>query len=90
MQAVQVRMARAALKLSPEELAKEAHVSAAGVQALEDGGEAEGEIAQSLNLFFATHGIELIDGDGVRARRANTAAAVTVDQLTTGNDGGQG
>lgn len=90
MQPVQVKMARAALGLSASDLAKQAGISADAVERLEGGGAAEPEAAQGLSLFFASKGVELIDNDGVRAKAPETRAAVTVEDLTTGNDGGQG
>ena len=90
MQAIQVKMARAALGLSNEELAKRAGVSAEHLSGLEAGHAADPAVTQGLGLFFAANGIELIDSDGVRAKPRETADYVTVDNLTTGNDGGQG
>ncbi len=90
MQPVQVKMARAALGLSLEELAKHAGVSTPALAALEQGGGAEPETTQGLSLFFAANGIELIDSDGVRAQPREAAQFVTVDDLTTANDGGEG
>jgi transcriptional regulator with XRE-family HTH domain len=83
-------MARAALELSRDELAKHAGISAAALAALEGGGGAEPETTQGLSLFFAANGIELIDSDAVRAQPPEAAQFVTVDQLTTDNDGGEG
>lgn len=90
MQAVQVKMARAALDLSVEDLARYAGVAPSRLTEFEAGRSAEPSVTQGLGLFFAAHGIELIDSDGVRAKQRETADFVTVDQLTTGNDGGQG
>ena len=90
MQPVQVKMARAALGLSVEDLAKRAGIPAREVTALEDGGALAPEATQGLSLFFAASGIELIDGDGVRAKPRETAESVPVEELTTGNDGGEG
>ena len=90
MQAVQVKMARAALGLSVDDLAGRTAVSARDVQSLEDGTSVDPAVTQALGLFFASSGIELIDGDGVRATSPESARSVTVEDLTTGNDGGQG
>ena len=90
MQAVQVKMARAALGLSRDELATHAGVPTAALEALEDGGGGEAETMQGLSLFFAANGIELIDSDAVRAQPRGAARSVTVDRLTTDNDGGEG
>lgn len=90
MQSVQVKMARAALGLSVDDLAQRAGISADAVGRLEGGDAAEPEASQGLSLFFASHGIELIDSDGVRAKQPETRDAVAVEDLTTGNDGGQG
>jgi DNA-binding XRE family transcriptional regulator len=88
MQPVQVKMARAALGLSPEDLAKQAGVDGAAVSALENGQEVEGDVVSALNLFLSTHGIELIEGDGVRARASSVNDYVPIDAVTTDNDGG--
>ena len=90
MQAVQVKMARAALGLSVEDLARLAGVSAPALASLESGGAAEPVVTQGLGLFFASNGIELIDSDGVRAKASQASDFVTVDKLTTENDGGEG
>ena len=90
MQPVQVKMARAALGLSVDDLARQAGVSSQALGVLERGGAADPEATQGLGLFFAANGIELIDADGVRAKSRETSDAVTVDKLTTDNDGGEG
>ena len=88
MQPIQIKMARAALGLSPDDLAAQAGVEAADITALESGREVKGDVVSALNLFLATHGIELIDGDGVRARSSGAADFVPIDSVTTDNDGG--
>ena len=90
MQPVQIKMARAALGLGAEDLAAQAGVSAATIADLEKGSSAEPEALQALNLFLASRGIELIDGDGVRATAGQGQESISVDELTTGNDGGEG
>jgi transcriptional regulator with XRE-family HTH domain len=85
---VQVKMARAALGLSADDLARQAGVDGAAVTALESGGAVEGDVVSALNLFLSTHGIELIEGDGVRARASSAGDFVPIDGVTTGNDGG--
>lgn len=90
MQAVQVKMARAALGLSITELAAQAGVSSRAIEELESGGAGRPDATQALGLFFAANGIELIDGDGVRAKPREAADFVPVEELTTQNDGGQG
>jgi transcriptional regulator with XRE-family HTH domain len=88
MQPIQMKMARAALGLSVEDLARGAGVDAGAVTALENGATVEGDALSALNIYFATHGIQLIDEDGVRARSSSAGDYVTVDKLTTVNDGG--
>lgn len=88
MQPVQVKMARAALGLSVDDLAKAAGVDGPAIAALEGGREVKGDVASALNLFLSTHGIELIDGDGVRARAASARDYVPIGDVTTENDGG--
>ena len=90
MQPVQVRMARAALGLSLDDLARQTGMSTEALAELERGVGGAPETTQGLSLFFASHGIELVDGDGVRATSGEAANSVTVDRLTTGNDGGEG
>lgn len=90
MQAVQVKMARAALGLSVDELAQHAGIPAEALGELERGGVGNPVATQGLGLFFAANGIELIDSDGVRAKAREGADFVTVDKLTTDNDGGEG
>jgi transcriptional regulator with XRE-family HTH domain len=88
MQPVQVKMARAALGLSPDDLARQAGVKGSEVAALEEGQDVEGDVVSALNLFLSTHGIELIDRDGVRARASSAGDFVPIEGVTTENDGG--
>lgn len=88
MQPVQVKMARAALGLSPEEMGRQAGVEAAAVSALEAGRDVTGDVISALNLFLSTHGIELIEGDGVRARASSAGDFVPIGEVTTETDGG--
>ena len=88
MQPVQVKMARAALGLSADDLAKAAGVEGSAIAALEDGREVQGDVTSALNLFLSTHGIELIEGDGVRARASSANDYVPIENVTTENDGG--
>jgi DNA-binding XRE family transcriptional regulator len=88
MQPIQMKMARAALGLSAGDLARDAGVDAEAVTTLENGGTIEGDALSALNLYLSTHGIQLIDGDGVRAGSSGANDFVTVDKLTTDNDDG--
>ena len=88
MQPVQVKMARAALGLSLDDLARQAGVEGSAVAALESGREVEGDTISALNLFLSAQGIELIEGDGVRAHASSTGDFVPIDHVTTENDGG--
>ncbi|MDX7953338.1 helix-turn-helix domain-containing protein [Lichenihabitans sp. Uapishka_5] len=88
MQPVQVKMARAALGLTLEQLAQQAGVDGVAIQTFEAGGTVEGAVTSALNLFLATHGIELIEGDGVRARASSAKDYVPINQVTTDTDGG--
>ena len=88
MQPVQVKMARAALGLSTDDLARAAGVDGAAIVALEDGRQVKGDVTSALNLFLSTHGIELIEGDGVRARASSAKDYVPIESVTTDNDGG--
>ncbi|MCW6509624.1 helix-turn-helix domain-containing protein [Lichenifustis flavocetrariae] len=81
-------MARAALGLSVDDLARESGVPGPAITDLEAGKTGKGDVVSALNIYFATHGIELIDDDGVRARTAAAGGFIPVDQLTTANDGG--
>ena len=88
MQPVQLKMARAALGLSPDDLARQAGLDAADIEAVESGREAGGDVLSALNLFLSTHGIELIAGDGVRAHASSAGDFVPIGDVTTENDGG--
>lgn len=90
MQAVQVKMARAALGLSVDELASKAGVKESNVARLEKGSSVDPTTLSALNLFLSAQGIELIDSDGVRAKTKPGTEFVTVDALTADNDGGEG
>ena len=90
MQAVQIKMARAALGLTVEELATKAGLAPSAIEEAEGGKSGDQETFRLLNLFFSANGIELIDSDGVRSKPQPGKDFVTVDQLTTDNDGGEG
>ncbi len=87
---MQLKMARAALGLSADELAKAAGVDQGAIDSIERGQSIEPADLRALSLYLSSHGIELIGGDGVRAKGDGSRAFVTVDQLTSGNDGGAG
>ncbi len=62
---VQVRMARAALDLTVEDLSKEAGLTPDDLQRLEHGG-TEGAASAKLRATFEASGISFLEADGVR------------------------
>lgn len=88
MQPVQVKMARAALDLSVEQLAGRAGLSASDVAMIERGAAPQGTSAERLRATFEAAGIEWIDDDGVRYRGPSADEAISIDRLTTDNDSG--
>lgn len=87
MQPVQIKMARAALDFSVDDLASKAGVSHVEVLQLETGGTGETEAYEKARTALESAGIEWIDDDGVRFRIGNAAAqSITVEELTTEND----
>ena len=62
---VQVRMARAALDLTIEDLSKEAGLTPEDLKSLENGG-TEGAASAKLRMTFEASGISFLEADGVR------------------------
>ena len=89
MQPVQLKMARAALDLSIDQLAARAGVSHVDIARLEDGTDGDDSHTARVRAVLESEGIVWIDEDGVRFTGDHAAdAAVPVEELTTGNDGG--
>ncbi len=87
MQPVQIKMARAALDLSVDDLASKAGVSHVEVLRLEAGGTGETEAYDKARTVFEAAGIEWIGDDGVRFTGSTDAEqSIPVDELTTEND----
>ena len=83
---VQVRMARAALDMTPEALSREAGLSPEDVAGLERGG-AEGAASAKLRATFEAAGIAFLDGDGVRFDPRQAAAqTVPLEEMNSYND----
>jgi predicted transcriptional regulator len=87
-QPVQIKMARAALDLSVDQLASKAGVSQADILRLEDGTVGAVDHAGRVRAALEQEGIEWIDDNGVRFIEKAASAAVPVEELTTGNDDG--
>ena len=84
---VQVRMARAALAVTAEQLAARAAIEVEAIATLErDAGRPD--LTARLRSTFEQAGIEFLDQDGVRlhATGAVGALSVPVDQLSSAND----
>lgn len=83
---VQVRMARAALDLTQDDLSREAGLSPADVEQLERGG-AAGAASAKLRATFEGAGIAFLDDDGVRFdARQRQARTVPLDAMNSYND----
>lgn len=87
MSPVQVRMARAALAVTAEQLAARAAIEVEAIATLEQDGGRPDQTAK-LRAAFERAGIEFLDQDGVRLRAARPAEAISlpVDQLSSAND----
>lgn len=87
MSPVQVRMARAALAVTAEQLAARAGVEVAAIVTLEQEA-GNPDRSAKLRAAFERAGIEFLDQDGVRLRAANSTKPVSlpVDQLSSAND----
>lgn len=83
---VQVRMARAALDITAEDLSRRAGLSLQDLAQLERGGE-EGAASAKLRTTFEGAGVSFLDGDGVRfdAGRA-MARTVPLEEMNSYND----
>lgn len=83
---VQVRMARAALEMTAEELSKKAMLSLEDVEQLERGGQ-EGIASARLRATFEGAGIAFLDADGVRYDpRLEMAKTVPLENMNSYND----
>lgn len=85
---VQIRMARAALDMSAEDLASKAVVPPDEIEALERGSGGQPEAAAKLRATFETAGVEFLEEDGIRYREGGLRAAKTVplENLSSAND----
>ena len=83
---VQVRMARAALDMTVEDLSREAGLSPQDVAQLEHGGQ-EGAASAKLRATLEGAGVAFLDADGVRydERRA-MAKTVPLEEMNSYND----
>ncbi|WP_131195473.1 helix-turn-helix domain-containing protein [Lichenihabitans psoromatis] len=87
MEPVQIRMARAGLNISVDDLASRAGVSHVDVLNLETGETAETSAFEKIKTVFDTAGIEWIGQDGVRCRSiADASATIPLDKLNSYND----
>ncbi len=85
MQPVQIKMARAALDLSVDELASKAGLSHVEIARLESGESDSGVVAGRLLAVFQEGGIELIGSDTVRCV-ALPAGTIPLGDLSSAND----
>ncbi len=89
MDAVQCRMARAALGLTARRLAEIAEAPEDAVARIEAGDAiVEAKTVVAVRIALESRGIEFIDGDapGVRLRRRPEPAAIPVEDLNAEND----
>ncbi len=86
MQPVQLKMARAALALSVDDLASLAGLSHVEIGRLESGEAGDEDLAGRLRAVFEERGIEFIDQDTVKARTSHTADTVPLEDLNSEND----
>lgn len=84
---VQIRMARAALELTLDDLAGKAYVPVGEVEALESGG-GNPDVAAKLRAFFDAAGVELLGetGVGFDEKARNAARTVPLGELNSAND----
>lgn len=83
---VQVRMARAALDVSAEELSRKAGLSADDVAQIERGGQ-DGAASAKLRATFEGAGVSFLDADGVRFdARLAMAGTVPLEEMNSYND----
>lgn len=86
MQPVQLKMARAALDLSVDQLAARAGVSHVEIARLEDGADGTGEATERVRAVFEAAGIQWIDEDGVRFTSPPNEATIALEALSSAND----
>lgn len=75
MKAVQLRMARAAIRWGVRELAKKAGVAANTVTRIENGADAKQSTMDKLQRILEAAGVEFTNGDQPGSRLTRTAAA---------------
>ncbi len=83
----QVRMARAALGLTVERLARDAGLPPRAIAALEQG-HGEPDAAAKLRATFEVAGVEFLGEDGVTFRdgRPDAAQTLPLEELNAAND----
>ena len=86
MQPVQLKMARAALDLTIDQLASKAGLSHLDIARIESGEAGADELAGPLRAVFEEAGIEFLDQDGVRARLSTVPGVVPLEELSSAND----
>lgn len=86
MHPVQLKMARAALALSVDDLASLAGLSHVEIGRLESGENGEAGVTGRLRAVFEERGIEFIDEDTVKATSSPKAETVPLDELNSEND----
>lgn len=83
---VQLKMARAALDLSIDDLASLAGLSHVEIGRLESGENGDEALAGRLRAVFEERGIAFIDEDTVKARSSPAADTVPLEELNSEND----
>ncbi len=87
MHPVQMKMARAALDLSVDQMASKAGISHLDVQQLESGGAVGSDVEGKARAALEAEGIEWLDEDGVRFKGlASSGVTVPLDKLNSYND----
>ncbi len=83
---VQVRMARAALDLTTDELSRAAGLSPQDLEQLEKGGQ-QGAASAKLRTTFEGAGVTFLDSDGVRFdEKQRVAVTVPLEEMNSYND----
>ena len=87
MKAVQLRMARAAVRWGVRELAKKAGVAANTVTRIENGADAKQSTMDKLQRILEAAGVEFTNGGqpGVRLK-ASGGGTIAADELNASND----
>lgn len=86
MHPIQLKMARAALDLSIDQLASKAGISHMDVIGLESGSGVGSEAETKARVALETDGIQWIDEDGVRFTGVQRSGIIATENLNSYND----